>query len=174
MKVLHRSLAGLLLAIFVVTVTVAADDPPREPERTVPRSEAVDALRKFQQDPLANLEAASIFVKYVKEDGDVHVSMSEQLVPWMRDRDCPPRAKALLLSAFIAGNFDSQLRDKSQLDDSAAGLAYAVEIYELLKQENADLNVPELEQLLVAKRDDRLQSAVREMVDRAQPEYEED
>ncbi len=173
MNLLNRCLSFVLL--LVVTATAAAqEEPRREPKQTVARSEAVDALRKFQQDPLNNLEAASVFMTYVKEDGDVHVSMTEELVPWMRpEQPYPARARALLLSAFVAGNFDSQLKDQSQLDDTAAGLAYTVEVYETLKQEDPELEVPALENLVAAKKDDELQGAIQAMLDKARPEYED-
>lgn len=173
MYTLNRYLIFPLLTLFAVTA-YSADDPPREPERTVARSEAVDALHTFQKEPLHNLEAASIFMTYVKEDGDVHVSMTDELVPWMRpERPMPMRTRALLISAFVAGNFQSQLQDETQLDDTAAGLSYTVEVYELLKKEDPSLNVPELEKLLAAKQNNELERAVEAMIRAANPEYED-
>ena len=169
------SLIYLLLAFIVPTVGAAdaPQDPPREAKHTVARSDAVDALHKFQQDPLHNWEAAKTFMTFVKEDGDIHVSMPEQLVPWMRDPNCPPWARALLLSAFVAGNFDAQLEDSSNLDDTVAGLAYTVEVYQLMRQKHPELNVAMLEELLAAKQDDHLQSAIEAKVSQAQPAYED-
>lgn len=177
MSLLNRCPFLVLVLVFLTVTATAAEppeEPPREAEQTVARSEAVDALRTFQKDPLHNLEAASVFMTYVKEDGDIHVSMSDKLVPWMRpERPYPMRARALLLSAFVAGNFNSQLDDEAQLDDTMAGLSYTVEVYELLKQENPALNVPELETLLAAKQNDDLQNAVQAMINDANPSYED-
>ncbi|MDZ7735731.1 MAG: hypothetical protein U5P41_06265 [Gammaproteobacteria bacterium] len=173
---LRNRCPALFLGLVFITASIAgqAEEPPREAEQTVARSEAVDALQSFQKDPLHNLEAASVFMTYVKEDGDVHVSMTDKLVPWMRpERPMPMRARALLLSAFVAGNFDSQLKDETQLDDTVAGLSYTVEVYELLKQEDPSLNVPELETLLEAKQNDDLQNAVQAMINDANPSYED-
>lgn len=168
-----------LLFLWLLVVTAAAgaadtpQDPPREAKHTVARSDAVDALHRFQQDPLNNWEAAKIFMTFVKEDGDIHVSMPEELVPWMRDPNCPPWARALLLSAFVAGNFDAQLEDNSKLDDTEAGLTYTVEVYEIMKQKHPDLDVAMLEKLVAAKQDNHLQSAVETMIRKTQPTYEQ-
>ncbi|MEX0950733.1 MAG: hypothetical protein WDZ86_00490, partial [Gammaproteobacteria bacterium] len=68
--------ALVLLAPSGFAAETAAEEPPREATHTVTRSEAVKALRNYQQDPVNNLESASVFMTYVKEDGDVHVSMN--------------------------------------------------------------------------------------------------
>ncbi len=164
MRYLNRFLAMSFVCVLAGTAVADEELPPREPKQTVPRSEAVEALRTFQEDPLHNLEAASVFTTYVKEDGNIHVSMNEQLVPWMMNRTVPQRTKAILLSAFIAGNFQAQLDDESKLDDSAAGLTYTVEIYERLKQEDPTLMVAELDNLLAAKHDGELQVAIQDML----------
>lgn len=160
---------AMMLLMLVTFGTVAAEEPRTEAKQTVARSAAIDALKKFQQDPLNNLKAAKTFMTYVKEDGDIHVSMPEPLIPWMQDPKSPGWARAFLLSAFVAGNFESQLEDSSRLDDTAAGLTYTVEVYELLKQKHPDLEVEMLDELLEAKRNDNLSSAVDKKVKEAQP-----
>lgn len=168
MRYLNLFLA-MLFACVLITAVMAAEEPPREAKHTVARSQAVEALHTFQKDPLHNLEAASIFATYVKEDGDIHVSMNDHLVPWMLNRTVPQRTKAILLSAFVAGNFQAQLDDESKLDDSAAGLAYTVEIYERLKQEDPTLMVAELDKLLAAKQEGELQVAIQNMIAAGEP-----
>ncbi len=165
---------AMMLLMFVTFGVGAAEEPRTEPKQTVARSAAIDALKKFQQDPLNNLKAAKTFMTYVKEDGDIHVSMPEPLIPWMQDPNCPGWARAFLLSAFVAGNFDSQLEDSSRLDDTAAGLTYTVEVYDLLKQKHPDLEVEMLDKLLAAKRNDNLARAVDKMVKQTQPGYEDE
>lgn len=165
----------VMILMMLVTFGIgAAEEPRTEPKQTVPRSTAIDALEKFQQDPLNNLKAAQTFMTYVKEDGDIHVSMPEPLIPWMRDPDSPAWARAFLLSAFVAGNFDSQLENSSRLDDTAAGLVYTVEVYDLLKQKHPDLEVEMLDKLQAAKRNGNLDSAVAKLVEQAQPSYEDE
>lgn len=182
MKIMNRGLV-MALALLIASPVMAdesesrpeakQEQPPTEPKHTVGRSQAVEALRQFQQDPLHSLEAASVFTTYVKEDGAVHVSMNEYLVPWMVNRSVPQRAKAILLSAFVAGNFQAQLDDQQKLDDSAAGLTYTVKVYELLKKEDPTLMVPELEKLKTAKEQGNLQSAIDEMLAKASPAYQQ-
>lgn len=172
MSLLNRCL-GIAFTLVMATAVAAAEQPPTEAKHTVGRSEAVAALQQFQQDPLHNLEAASVFTTYVKEDGAIHVSMNDVLVPWMMNRSVPQRAKAILLSAFIAGNFKAQLDDERKLDDSAAGLVYTVEVYKLLKKEDPTLMVEELEKLVKAKQKGDLQSAIDEVVSRSSPAYQE-
>lgn len=157
--------ALVLLAPAGFAAETAAEEPPREATHTVTRSEAVKALRNYQQDPVNNLESASVFMTYVKEDGDVHVSMNDILLPWMRG-NYPPQTKAALLSAFVAGNFQSQLNDETELDDSVAGLIYVVDVYAQLKKQDAALLIPELEKLLTAKGDDELEVAINRMIAR--------
>lgn len=162
-----------LVFLLMTAPLAAAEQPPTEAKHTVGRSQAVSALETFQQDPLHNLQAASVFTTYVKEDGAIHVSMNDQLVPWMVDRSVPQRAKAILLSAFVAGNFQAQLNDDSKLDDSAAGLTYTLEVYKLLKQEDPTLMVAQLEKLLEAEQKGNLQAAIDEMVGGTSPAYQE-
>lgn len=156
--------ACLAVSLMAGSIVHAGDEPQREPKQTVARSEAVEALRSFEQDPLNNLEAANIFTTYVKEDGNVHVSMNPDLVPWMLNRSVPQRSKAILLSAFVAGNFRSQLDDESQLDDSRAGLTYTLEVYELLREEDPELSVPELDNLSEARQNGKMAQALDSMV----------
>lgn len=165
-------LAAMLLSVAAIA-SVAAEQPPQQAKHTVPRSEAVEALRTFQNDPLHNLEAASTFTTYVKEDGAVHVSITTRLVPWMLDRTLPNRIKAILLSAFVAGNFQSQLDDPTRLDDTAASLAYTVEVYELLKQEDPALKIALLDELLAAKGEGELEVAIQNLINSKAPESAE-
>lgn len=154
----------LLLAVTMV-VRAAPEQPPTEAKHTVSRSQAVQALRTYQEDPIRNLEAASVFATYIKEDGGIHVSMNAKTVPWMTDPNCSPRVRAILLSAFMAGNFQSQLDNEANLDDSVAGLTYTVQVYERLKSEDATLMQAELEKLLAAKQHGELKSAIESMID---------
>ncbi len=167
MSRLHCSrccLAIVLMFLLSTAAWSAPEEPPTEAKHTVSRSEAVRALETYQRDPLNNLKAASVFATYIKEDGDVHVSMDNRLIPWMTDPNCPPRVRAILLSAFMAGNFQAQLDDEMELDDSAAGLTYTVEVYELLKSQDATLMQAELEKLLAAKQEGKLEPAIDSLV----------
>lgn len=165
MHYMKRCLTLLVLCAVTSVAVAEPDEPRREPKRTVAKSDAVDALHSFQDDPLNGLPAAQIFTTYVKEDGEYHVSMTERLVPWMVNRNVPQRTKALLLSAYVAGNFQAQLEDESKLDDTAAGLRYTVEVYEKLKQEDPTLMVAELDELVSAKEKGNLSGAIDRMID---------
>lgn len=138
---------------------------------TIGRSQAVRALRHYQEDPIRNLESAETFMTFISEDSSVHVSITPRILPWIYRSHPSAYVQAVLLSAYMAGNFQSQLDDRNVLDDPAAGLKYVVEVYEELKADDPSLSVPELEELMAEKQQGRLEIAIRDMISDPPREY---
>lgn len=144
---------------------------PYEYRPTIGRSQAVRALRHYQEDPIRNLESAETFMTFISEDSSVHVSISPSILPWIYRSHPPAYVQAVLLSAYMAGNFQAQLDDREVLDDPAAGLKYVVEVYELLKADDDSLDVPELDELILEKKEGQLDEAIQAMISGPAREY---
>jgi hypothetical protein len=130
--------------------------PPADKEETTADA-ALRAIQEFQADPLAAFQRGvpKTIVSFAKASPAVLVRFSDKVVPWITKGEMDDR-KSILLTAFVAGNTESQLRRGKKEDDPVAGVLQAIATYRQLQQADPAYLLDELEALIVLEKEGRL------------------
>lgn len=133
-----------------------ASASPGEKEQTTADA-ALQAIQEFQADPLAAFERGVVktIVAFAEASPAVLIRFSDKVVPWIAKREMDDR-NSILLTAFVAGNTESQLRRGKKEDDPVAGVLQAIATYRQLQQADPAFRVDELESLIVLEKGGRL------------------
>ena len=101
---------GSLLGGFV------ADPCPKRPP-------GID-LTCFRADPLNRLDRTEPFLRFIRDSGEVHMVLNNDLMAWMY-QPFDDTLKAVLYAAYLGGNMDAQLAHADPLSsgDDVAGMA---------------------------------------------------
>ena len=152
---------ALVLALFISSTPTA--QAQAQDEELVTQEAALAAMKSFLADPANGLEYATIFLKYVESHGDVHLVIDQRLIPWMYE-DNPANMRAVLYSAYVAGNMQSQLLGASDGDDPKAALSAALNAYESLRANDGNPEIDFFESLREARNNDNFAAAVEALL----------
>jgi len=170
---------SLLLATVVLAMTAAAraaepppeDDAPRTPvpavapARVPSADEARAAYAAFRADPLARLDRTDPFLRFIRDSGEVHMVLNNDLMAWMY-QPFDDTLKAVLYASYLGGNMEAQLAHQDPLSsgDDVAGMASALDAYAAIQKAHADFRLPMFEDLKTAQAAHRLDAAVMAIV----------
>ena len=152
------TLAGLLLG-----VPTRADDTPLAAATRVPTAtEALAAFAAFRADPLARLDRTRPFLDFIRDSGEVHIVLNNDLLAWMYD-PIDATLKAVLYAAFLGGNMAAQLAHQDSLGsgDDVAGMASALDAYAMVRMAHPEFSLPLFESLASARATQQLDAAVQ-------------
>jgi hypothetical protein len=133
-----------------------ASASPGEKEQ-ITADTALRAIQEFQTDPLAAFQrgVAKTIVDFAKESPAVLIRFTDKVVPWLAKGEMDDR-RSILLTAFVAGNTESQLRREKKEDDPVAGVLQVIATYRQLQQADPAFRVDELETLINLEKEGRL------------------
>jgi len=124
-------------------------------------SEALAAWNEFRADPLARLDKTQPFLDFIRDSGQVHIVLNNDLLAWMY-QPMDDSYKATLYAAFLGGNMAAQLAAKASGDnDDVAGMAAALEAYAAVRKAHPDFRVSLFETLATAHGEQALAAAIR-------------
>jgi len=154
MRVVLRLLAvaGLLLA---GTAGATATD------KVVSKAEALTAIATFQKDPTSpdGFAAASTIMAFAHNSRTVHLSLSTSVAPWLKDKNASDAdTRTILLTAYVAGNVEAQLKSGRPVDDVYAGWEQMLVTYAQLLQINSAARIPEVDDLKKREADGTLRT----------------
>ena len=152
------SLACLLWLGYAGPLPAQTAPAPAPEAPTISADEALAAWDAFRLAPEQRLDQATTFLKFM-QGGSVHTVLRSDVLFWMY-APYPPDVQAVLYSAYMGGNLDSQLRGKKDGDDPEAGMAAALDAWAKLKQTHPSLQIERLDQLESARQAGRLGAAL--------------
>ncbi|OHE89680.1 MAG: hypothetical protein A3G75_03045 [Verrucomicrobia bacterium RIFCSPLOWO2_12_FULL_64_8] len=153
----HRMVCALVAALGVATTAlVAASAKP------VTKKEVLTAIEVLEKDPFGDraATAARVVARFGEESEEVFLYLSDDTLPWMSD-DVPPaqaEARALLMAVYFAGNIKAQLERKRVEDDPYSGWLLAIKTYREMRKRQAQIRIPEIEELMELERAGRLKA----------------
>lgn len=175
MKRIPFLLAAIVLGATTATAHAAGplpeDDAPHAPApavapaRVPSADEARAAYAAFRADPLARLDRTEPFLRFIRDSGEVHMVLNNDLMAWMY-QPFDDTLKAVLYASYLGGNMEAQLAHQDPLSsgDDVAGMASALEAYAAIQKAHADFKLPLFEDLKAAQAAHRLDAAVAAIV----------
>ncbi len=137
----------IALCIAVIGMLHAEDNPLY----SVAQFEA--ASKAFRADPITNAKPnCGVMLGFATESPDVSVMISRRTgVVWINDKGSDKKELTpLLLCAYISGSVQSQLASGKKENDSLAGIAASIQVYQVLKKTNAQFKLESMEKLIKA------------------------
>ena len=160
-----KILAGLGALLGVALLSAEQAAPMAAPK--VPTSaEALAAWNDFRVDPLARLARTQPFLDFIRDSGEVHIVLNNELLAWMY-QPMDDALKATLYAAFLGGNMAAQL--ERQHSDDVAGMECALEAYAAVRKAHPDFTLVLFETLAKARTEQGLAAAVKAVESRAKP-----
>ena len=124
-------------------------------------AQALAAWQDFRVDPLARLDRTAPFLDFIRDSGQVHIVLNNNLLAWMYQA-MDDALKATLYAAFLGGNMAAQLETPhSAGSDNVAGMAAALDAYGHVRKTHPDFQLPMFERLASARAEQRLAAAVK-------------
>jgi hypothetical protein len=119
-------------------------------DKSVSKNAALEAIAVFQKDASSaeGVAAASTIMSFARSSDAVHLSLSKAVVPWLKGQDAPDAdTRGMLLTAYVAGNMQAQIKSGKAADDVYAGWQQVLATYAQLVQINPAAKLPEIEEL---------------------------
>ncbi|MFC1766147.1 hypothetical protein ACFL6U_29245 [Planctomycetota bacterium] len=159
-------LMGEAYAQQVVTGLREVLKTSRFPHRPASPKDILQAIAQFRKDPLAmETEVATRqIIGYVQESDAVLVSMGPECCPWFADKSC--RQPYVLLTAYVAGNMEPQLKEGVVEDHAYAGVLQVIETYKQLRQQEQLDTVPSIDQWIDLEQVGKLETFLEVEADR--------
>ncbi len=157
---------GALVMLWSMTSHAQSPAPATEPaaivDTTVPSAaQALAAWQDFREDPLARLDRTQPFLDFIRDSGQVHIVLNNNLLAWMYQA-MDDALKATLYAAFLGGYMAAQLETRhSDGSDNVAGMAAALDTYGHVRKTHPDFQVPMFERLASARAQQRLAAVVK-------------
>ncbi|MBK6657617.1 MAG: hypothetical protein IPG43_05455 [Proteobacteria bacterium] len=158
------ALLALCWAMTAVADTVA---PPAGATLAAPKvpsaAEALAAWNEYRVEPLARLDKTPPFLNFIRDSGQVHIVLNNDLMAWMY-QPMDNTVKAALYASFLGGNMAAQLAARQSGDnDDVAGMDAALDAYAAARKAHPDFQLPLFERLAKARGDNKLAEAVKDI-----------
>ncbi len=131
----------------------------------VSRREVLAAIAVLERDITSSEapRAAESVTRFGKESETVLLTISNETLPWMQEQegmsDREAEVRGMLTAAYFAGNIKAQLARRRAEDDPYSGWLAAIRAYGQIRRKDADIEIPEIEQLIGMERDGTLKEA---------------
>jgi hypothetical protein len=132
----------------------------------VSKEAVLKAITVFQEDPSSQQgsEASETILAFARSSDAVHISLSHDVVPWMKKSDAPDAdTRTMLLAAYVAGNVSSQLKSGRVHDDIYAGWEQVLTTYAQLLAINPAAKISEVNELKSKEAAGKLQAYAAEI-----------
>lgn len=116
------------------------------------------AIAIFRQTP-TNQQGSMvrpIILRFAQENPDVVIIVSPKVMPWIGGGKGHEEAGALLVTAYVAGDLQSQLDKRKMKDDPVAGTEQVIATYRQLQKTEPQLKITEVEKLIDLQRQGKL------------------
>ena len=146
------------IVALVVVVLVSCTGVRAKPSGSIDRDTVRKAIIIFRRTP-ANQQGSMvrpIILRFARESPDVEVVVSPKVMPWIGDSKAHVQARAVLLTAYVAGNVRSQLDQRKTKDDPMAGTEQVIDTYRQLQLTEPRLRIMEVEKLIELQRHGKL------------------
>jgi hypothetical protein len=116
----------------------------------ISKEDVRNAIRIFRQAPASPRgRAAGKFVQRFAEKNDsVVVYITDKVVPFLSNVKIPHEDLALLLSAFVVGNVDTQLLRNEKKDQPYDGVVEMIETYRRMRTRDPAVRIAEVEKFI--------------------------
>lgn len=157
-----------LLALLSVTAASAQSaEPAGGTTITAPKvpsaEQALAAWQEFRVDPLARLDKTKTFLDFIRDSGQVHIVLNNDLLAWMY-QPMDNTIKAALYASYLGGSMAAQIAARQSGDnDDAAGMDAALDAYAAARKAHPEFQLPLFETLVKARGEQRLAEAVQEI-----------
>ena len=158
---------GALVMLWGMTSHAQSAAPATEPAAIVnttkvpSAAQALAAWQDFRVDPLARLDRTQPFLGFIRDSGQVHIVLNNNLLAWMYQA-MDDALKATLYAAFLGGDMAAQLENRhSGGSDNVAGMTAALDAYANVRKTHPDFQLPMFERLASARAQQRLAAAVK-------------
>jgi hypothetical protein len=134
-------------ALFCLTLESMGAAATAKP---VSRDEVADSIVAFQKDPTSTegFAAAAAIMSFAQKSDTVHISLSKAVVPWVKSGDVSDSdTRGILLTAYVAGNVESQIKSGKKADDVYAGWEQVLATYAQLLKINSAAKISEVDEL---------------------------
>jgi hypothetical protein len=136
---------ALLLGLLTLAGTGAA-----WADKHVSKADALEAIAVFSKDPSSKegFAAGATILAYAKSSDSVHVYLSKDALPWLKDQNADDAdTRDMLVTAYLAGNLRSQITKGNSYDDPYAGWQQVFLTYAQLKAINPTVKFSEVDDL---------------------------
>lgn len=157
-----RALSVKLILAVLLSLATISNFAFAQQSSLVNREDALSAYADFAKDPIANLNLAPTFLRFIQTDGEAHIVLDEKLTTWMHE-DHDPEVRAVLFAAYMGRNMNAQLTGLASGDDAVQGMQGVLDAYQILKRKHASLNIPMLETLNGDRENGNLDTAIKEL-----------
>ena len=123
------------------------------------------AILIFQRDPAGaqGSMARPLILNFAQDSADCQVDVSPKLLPWLDDKALPTDDAPILVTAYCAGEIDSQLHGGNPHDAAlVAACEQVIATYRQLQKKTPGLRVPGVEKLISLQREHRLRKYLQE------------
>jgi len=158
MKLIFNLFLALLIYVSGSQIVHAAP--------AVTKAQALKAIDEFQKDPSSKegFAAAATFTDFAKTSTAVHISLSRNVAPWLKDKNASDAdTRTILLNAYVAGNLSAQLKSGHPGDDVYAGWEQVLNTYAQLLHINSAAKIEEVEDLKKKEADGTLLTYANEV-----------
>ena len=152
--------------LFLFAFLVLAGGVLARADKPVSKAAALDAIKVFQNDPSSKegFAAGATILSFAKASRAVHLSLSKATAPWVKGPDeSDADTRGILLSAYIAGNVEAQLKGGRSQDDIYAGWEQVLATYAQLLQINSAAKISEVDDLKAKDADGSLRAYAEEI-----------
>jgi hypothetical protein len=154
MKILPAALLLGLLIMLAGTGAARAD-------KHVSKADALAAIGVFSKDPSSKegFAAGATLLAYTKSSDSVHVYLSKDALPWLKDKNADDSdTRDMLVTAYLAGNVRSQILKGNSYDDPYSGWQQVFLTYAQLKAINPTVKFSEVDDLKEKDKDGTLRA----------------
>lgn len=96
-----------------------------------------------------------IILRYAQESPDVMIVASPKFMPWIETK-AHDETGAVLLTAYVAGDVQAQLKKRKPKDDPVAGTEQVIATYRQLQRTEPQLRIMEVEKLIDLQKQGKL------------------
>ncbi len=134
------------------------------------KDSVLNAVKALEDDPLSGgMVALPAIVAFTRDSEDVTVTLSPEVLPWLKSPE-KPRHSELLLGAFMGGNVRSQLMRNVREDSPIEGLRCVFAVYRKIQLSEPSFKSPGIERLMKLDAEGSLEKEIAPRKGQAKPE----
>jgi len=156
----------ILSAFFLFSIFMLAGAVFAQTAKPISKATVLSAISTFQKDPSSKegFAAGATIMAFTKSSSTVRVALSKAVVPWLKGPDeSDADTRDILLSAYVAGNVESQLKSGHAQDDIYAGWEQVLTTYAQLLHINSAAKISEVDDLKKRETDGTLRDYANEV-----------
>ncbi len=145
-----------ILILVVLISQVGAQAKLSQP--SIDKETVRKAILIFRQTP-SNQQGSMvrpIILRFARESPAVEIVVSPKAMPWIESSKVGDEAKEALLTAYVAGDVQSQLAKRRTKDDPVAATEQVIATYRQLQKAEPGLRIAEVEKLIELQKQGKL------------------